>query len=315
MGFTVERTGFVGVEPLANSLISDLTANGFNMIHPNTGFSSSIYDATVEATGMVDSLADDALPEGERQKWRIKVKAAEDKLKIFCATPVQLGDSGQTANYNTDWVSGELQKSSGDRYFLDRTFGVEDEDPEAHTLAYRLTITSRGVAFLIWQENSHHLGNRFSWFVVQRPVNHNTGITLTSGKAPLFCVFAVEGQEESAFKFIVREKDVFSPTILEPLGSHKEDSAGLLNFKQQVAITENNNYVLTFPNGINTPRYMYMEELDLLAFTSADVISHGSDVSLSVYGEPDDRKYRAYHSNGPYHTKMRILMLIENGGI
>lgn len=319
MGFSVERTGFVSAESLANSLIGDLQTNGFTMVHPTVGFSDTVFDAVLEAGPTVDSLTDGALPEEEQQPCRLKIKvdsgADPNLMRVFCATPIQIDDSGNTVDYDADWQSGELQKSSSERYFLDRSFGAADEDPEAHTMAYRLTIVERGIAFLVWQENSHHKGDRFSWFVIQRPVNHDTGLALTTGKAPLFCVYSVGGQEDSSFKFIVREKDVAAPTELFPLGSNTEDSAALMNFKQQVSITEGNNYVLTFPNGINTPRYMYMEELDLLAYTSADVISHGSDVTLTVYGETTDRTYRAYHANGAFNTNMRVLLLIAGSDI
>jgi hypothetical protein len=88
-----------------------------------------------------------------------------------------------------------------------------------------------------------------------------------------------------------------------------------MNARQQVAISENNKYVITFPNGLNTSRYAYTHELDMIAYTSADVVSEGTNVPITVYGEGTPRIYKAMPSNGPNNTGMRMLVLVSGGGI
>jgi hypothetical protein len=89
----------------------------------------------------------------------------------------------------------------------------------------------------------------------------------------------------------------------------------IINSQPQVVIAENNRYIVVFPNGLNTPRYMYTEELDMVAYTSADVISHYSDISMTVYNEATPRVYKAMQSNGLNNTGMRILMIRKGAGI
>jgi hypothetical protein len=316
MGYTVERNGFVSMETLGQSLLSDLVSNGFSAVEPNT-IGTDTYSATIAATDAVDPLLAGGVPAEDQQPWRIRVACTADEMRLWASSPNSLDDLGNTFAYDGDWESGELAHSidGANRYFCKRNFGSGDETPEAHPMSYRVSITDRGVALILWQEGSDREGNRFSWFVIQRPVDNTSGAVLETGKAPLFCVYSVYGQKESSWRFTVREKDVTAPVKPTPAGSHTEDSGALINFETQVTITEGNNYILTFPNGLNTQRYMYMEELDMIAFTSADVISQWSDVALSVYGEGTDRKYKSCHANGENNTKMRILLLTEGGGI
>jgi hypothetical protein len=92
---------------------------------------------------------------------------------------------------------------------------------------------------------------------------------------------------------------------------HTEDSRAIINPMNQVAITEDNKYVITFPNGLNTPRFAYTHELDIIATTSADVVSQWSEVPLTVYGETAPRVYKSMCANGPNNTGLRIMMLQE----
>lgn len=144
-------------------------------------------------------------------------------------------------------------------------------------------------------------------------------------------------------RFIVREKDIVAPYPIQqyikdgiapasntspaydyselgqqfgvPADEHSVDYAAVMNSKQQVAISEDNKYVITFPNGLNTSRYTYTHELDLIAYTSADVVSAGTDIEITVYGEATPRVYTALTSNGPNNTGMRILFLKSGGDV
>ena len=112
------------------------------------------------------------------------------------------------------------------------------------------------------------------------------------------------------------------PSRYVPADQNFEDVSALINPECQVSITEHNEYIINFPSGIVTDRYYYMEELDMIAYTSADVLSQYSTINLSlygensIYGETDGvRKYMAMHSNGPFNTGMRLLMQISGPGV
>lgn len=246
---------------------------------------------------------------------------------------------------------------------------VRDSEAPAFPMSFVLSITERGFFFSLWEQTSDDVGNRNSWILIQRPVDHVTGAVYNTGKAPVHCMYQIMTkqvhrpwlqQEESRVvvgatgnppatlnlmspkavnirRFIVRESDIEAPYPTPryvkdafgvrmdyaeggfpfgvPCDEHTVDYAAVINARQQVAITENNKYVITFPNGFNTARYAYTHELDLIAYTSADVISADTEVSITVYGEATPRVYKAIQSNGPNNTGMRILVLKSGGGI
>lgn len=213
-------------------------------------------------------------------------------------------------------------------------------DSGAYTYSYRITVSKQGVALVIWEEGEDLWGSRFSWLVIQRPVSQ-TGTILQSGKCPVFCMYSIGGGEPhdpllaqsladahdpytrtyagyddnpAVYLYTVRESDVFKATVPALASCDSPDHRAVINAKQQVAITENNKYVVSFPNGFNTQRYMYKEEIDLITYTSADVISQYSNVSVSVYGEANPRTYKAMHANLPNNAGMRILIQIDGVG-
>ena len=144
-------------------------------------------------------------------------------------------------------------------------------------------------------------------------------------------------------RFIVREKDINSPYPTQkyikglissgqdgmerldysefgqqfgvPADEHTVDYSAVINSKQQVAISEGNRYIIHFPNGLNTSRFSYTHEVDLIAYTSADVVSDGTEISVYVYGEEEPRVYVGGKSNGPNNTGLRMLFLKSGGGI
>jgi hypothetical protein len=114
--------------------------------------------------------------------------------------------------------------------------------------------------------------------------------------------------------YTVRETDVFAPSVQRLATVDSPDSKLIINGKQQVAIAEGNVYVVSFLNGFTTGRYAYREELDLLTYTSADVISQYSNVAVSIYGETVSRQYKAMLANLPDNSGMRILILTLGPG-
>lgn len=106
-------------------------------------------------------------------------------------------------------------------------------------------------------------------------------------------------------RFTVREKNIYRPSLTHRADQNTEDCNAILNSNYQVSISEDKRYVITLPKGLNTTRHSYTQELDLIAFTSADVIGHTSVVDLEVYGE--SYRYRAMPANRTRNTGMRIL--------
>lgn len=217
---------------------------------------------------------------------------------------------------------------------------TEQNQIKSYPLGYICSINSQGIMLYIYEEGSEDQKSRFSWILIQHGVDHKTGTPNITGKAPVWCVYS-SGVTEPFFlqtasstniknypnsttqpifsnlvspirKFVVREADVLAPTRSVPACYNTIDSSAIMNELKQVSIDENKNYTLTFPNKLNTTRYAYTDELDLLAYISADVISDGTEVSITVYNEGAPRKYLALGANGDYNTGMRILMQIED---
>lgn len=321
-GISVQREGFVKVQDLLNQLVVDLTANGFTRIFPAAAFNAnSDKVVTLEASVAIDPLNTGANP----QPWRIAFKVVNDyRLNAYAATPLQLTDTGTIAKMEYS-QGAQLVESSGvmgsdavvesgafqwfpENHFIDRSARIPDAATAAsYPMSYRLSTSDHGVALFVWEQASDGspLG-KFSWFCIQRPVDRDTGAVLTNGKAPVFCVYSMKNDIR---KFVVREADIVRPTSSVSATEDTEDSKAIINDENQVSINEDSKYVVTCPNGLNTPRYVYTEELDMIGYTSADVVSEYSDVPLRLYSETADRIYKAMKANGDNNTGMRILML------
>ena len=252
-------------------------------------------------------------------------------------------NTGQTYTAASIWRTKRI--NNADSQFIDRSIRIPDlQTAQSYPMSYTLAISDHGFHLCVWEEAQDPTGNKFSWVVVQRPVDRVTGAPLvdTSTKCPLFCVYGLkdmyipaaifdaskttsqsdvdqviidERWESGLKKFVVRERDVLKPTPSVPASYDTEDSNAIINDDQQVCITEDNKYVITFPNKLNTPRYAYTHELDMIAYTSADVVSQYTEVPLTVYGESSPRIYKALLANKPNNTGVRILTLKQGGGI
>lgn len=322
MGFSVERQGFITVPQLFNAVITDMLANGFTLKFPVT-HNSADEVVTLEASATVDPLA-------ATQPWRVQFQATSDFIgNMVVATPLQLPNDGTAAlDYKIvgDTLPQDVTGILGTKHFLalgtvnsavnrfiDRTVRIPDLATAASfPLSYRLSISDRGFTLFVWEEASDTDGDKFSWVNVQRPVDHVTGEAVVTGKCPVFCVYSLAN---SIRKFVVREIDVLRPTYSVSATSDTADSAAIINSVQQVAISEDNKYIVTFPNHLNTQRYAYTYELDQIAYTSADVISQAAQVPIRPYGEAVDRIYRAMNANGINNSGMRLLMLESGGGV
>ena len=208
------------------------------------------------------------------------------------------------------------------------------------------------------------VSGRFNWMLCQRPVDRSSGRILdnyesTYSKHPVFCVNGVGGRY---YTFVVREKDISHPTagpdnhsaikyydatgsttgtLVSPYTSNEylkytyrtpaslnsEDNHLLFNPENQISLTEDKKYLVTFPHNLSTPRFRYTEELDLIGFTSADVLMTGQEISILTYqytgsagdprgpsGDPATaRTYLALPPSGQFNTGLRICVVKATG--
>lgn len=325
-GKMIKRTKLAGLGAVATQLFLDLKEAGLTQVLPATGQNFTL------ASGAGKFVMDSSLtvnPKHATQPWRMLVDVSgatggAGQIKIAFANPEQISNAGATSSFpggvdtNGARIMGQLgaawNKASSSALgdvFVNRSIANQTFDAGT-TISYVLTATERGIAFFIWDEASD-ASPKFSWFLVQSAVNKDTGAPRVDELSPIFCVYSCDAQQPQ--KFVISESDIFRPTVSKPADEDSIDSAAILNSKQQVAIAIGNKYLVTFPNRLNTDRYAYTDELDMIAYTSADVISEDSEIPVRPYGESVDRVYRAFKANGANNTGMRLLMLVEGGGI
>lgn len=239
-----------------------------------------------------------------------------------------------TGVYKTGAPAGTGPLASETRQgFINRTNRVRNQG-QAVPLNSILSVTDRGMFFGAFEGTFSVLqkekvanditDHSFNWFLIQRPVNRTTGKVFTKGNAPLFCINSVG---YAYHKFIVRETDIFHPSqgprktgnvqlpdgvvynYRTPADQHSYDSFGMINSSNQIALTEDNKYLISFLQNLTTARFRYTEELDIIAQTSADVLIGGVDLNITAYQESTPRTYRGLPSNKPYNTGLRLVVL------
>ena len=255
--------------------------------------------------------------------------------------PKLINDAGVTTNISTVMVD-DTDISQG---FINRTIrigGTADAtkwagNPESYPINYTLTVSQRGVFFGVWESNWSVIQKQktdkdvyFNWVLIQRPVDRVTGRILTTGRCPVFCVNSVGSKY---WKFVVRESDILHPTVGDPdlkfykfdtstkkiavgnssyrvpADQHSQDSFAILNTTNQIALTEDSKFLISFLHNLTTPRFRYSEELDMIGQTSADVCMATNDISIQAYKESGPRTYRAMPANNEYNTGLRIAVL------
>lgn len=325
-GKMVKRTKIQGLDALVTSLFTDLKAAGLTQVLPATGQN---FTPTGGAGKFVLESAAEVNPVQTAQPWRILVElvgatGGQGQVKIAFGNPQQISNTGTTSSFpgasdtTGARVMGQLgnawNKSSGSALgdvFINRNIANFTYDAGT-TMSYVLTSTARGIGLFVWDEGSD-AAPKFSWFVLQNAVDKDSGVARIDNHSPIFVVYACDAQAPK--KFVLSESDVFRPTVSKPADQDTVNSAAILNSQEQVSIAIGNKYLITFPNRLNTDRYAYTDELDMFAYSSADVIAEESEIAIRPYGETADRIYRAFKSNGPDNTGMRILLLVSGGGI
>ena len=208
--------------------------------------------------------------------------------------------------------------------------GMPIDDSYGQPISYRIVMTDHGLFIGCWGPDPEETGQGFSWMLCQRPVDKKTGIVrginpldgtpytgtevdidgnlIPLGNRPLFCVNSVNGK---FWKFVVREHDNPVPSSRKDAATNSIDSGAVINPYQQQSLTENGEYVITFLNNLNSSRFKYSDELDMLGTVSADVVGGGSQINVSVYSEEEKRAYHALWSSGSFGTKMRIMVVAD----
>lgn len=394
----IEKTGFTDNQALWKSILSDLVANGFDLISANGALATTVPSTkldnfVIKPKASVDPLIAD-------QPWRIAVKCFPVSTRMYAGAPEQISDLGVLAKvgqvpFNTSALKPNYAGAIGSRYMalntqmpqdadgndtneicfwhrgIDSPTGVNNtayagtmsfssdtsvggtvnqtngdslirSDAAATPFTYSLAISDHGIALQIRIEGQDDAGCRQAWVVIQRAINSD-GTIVKTGKAPLFCMFSVNGGGSptndrplniapstitglntnlaySIQRFTVRESDVNAPTQPVNAAVHSADATAVINPLQQVAFSENNQFDFRLPQGFNTQRYSYPYEMDMVGYASADVISNGTEIQTQVYGEtegdqPKLRKYKALSANSPKNTGMRLFILTEGGGV
>jgi hypothetical protein len=329
MSTVIERVGIVLVKDLANQLIKDL-ATVLTLKNPQAADNTTA-SATFESNVSVDPLY-------ATQAWRLRVESdTNEHLMVYVGTSIQLPDDG-TVSLMDDGVAraGELGShlaagAGGDLnvYFFNRA-QYQLTQKQSYPMNYRISATNRGVSLMLWETNLEEQAINYSWFALQRPTNNVTGAVLTTGKCPVFCLYAIKrlakahgadvadvaaaAPADIINRITVREADIIRPSLPVDADTDTDDSFRSINKFQQVSITEDGKYVLSFPNGLHTKRFAYPNyELDMVAYSSADVVSESSVATITAYGEATPRHYRAMMANSPRNTGMRIYQYSDGG--
>jgi hypothetical protein len=344
MSFTVQRSGYTDVPGLFYQVVTDLLANGFTLVYPTSPLPApsgstpyTPFAVTLTASATVD-------PAYTQQPWNIMFDCTGHQTlqsgstpqvgDIFVGTSLQLPSTGGVTPVDVqDGGSTQYPLPSGHINGLGHVVTTTTVDNVAmsfitrkqriiasvlngtnaagnYPMTYRLSVGANGFTLFVWEDASDNIGGMFSWISIQRPVDHLTGAPVITGHAPLFATFGMNGD---VFKLVVRENDILKPTVGVSASKDTINSAAIINVQPQVAISENNKYVITFPNGLNTQRYAYTSELDMIAYTSANVVAGYTDVPLTVYGESTPRTYKAMSATDANNTGMRLLMLTAGG--
>ena len=328
-GITITNTGFGYTQDQA-------------VVATLSGGRKSVAQVILESTAAVDPMVG-SLPSS--QPWRIcfdlrgagaiSDNAVGGSLGVYLGTSATLTNAGIIAynvanpssptdttkiepagNTGAKWTSnGGPAGQSADQCFFNREARSDASIASAYPMSYRLTITDRGVFLGVWEANAEESGRGFNWLLVQRSVDRLTGVTRGStvgtanGRCPVYCLNAVNNKY---YKFVVREQDLVMPSERKIATDNSEDNAAVINEFNQQSLTESGEYVITFISNLNSSRYKYADELDMIGTVSADVVGAATEIDVTVYGEALPRTYHALYPNKAYGTGMRLMVLVSN---
>lgn len=329
-GFSIEKNGFRTLDELLTQFVDDLVNYGSTL---TPTFNPFMVVKDQPGVVVLESTADFLL--GDTQPWRLAIEIDEG-MKINAATPLQIDNTGyiSKSSWKDDLLCGQLSVDDGtdpklisyDEWEITDLLDIQTNTTN-WPLSYRFTMTDRGLALFIWGEAlTVDWKPTISWFVIQRPVHPDDGSPLIKGKCPLFCIYSRSGgkvdkdnpdlyPEDGIRQFVIREVDINVPRRAFSAVYHTDVGNAIINPTKQISFTEDKEYLVTFPNGLVTSRYAYIHEIDMVAYTSANVIPTWVVAEITMYGEATPRKYVALPANGSNESYMRLLVLMDGGGI
>lgn len=197
---------------------------------------------------------------------------------------------------------------------------------ESH--AYAVSLTNRGFALAVYNEQRVNNFQHFGFVVMQRP-SRSDGTTLTTGKAPVFSVFnnldfLNQGHTEVQprwYKSVVQQADVkYAAGSKVSMPTMSDTSTSIENFPHlrpdlyslidlagphtlhawptdwEQPITQDNNEIpLVFPFGLATGRFTYLQEMDMACVGPSCVFTFEQEIDLTVFGE--SRKYKVFNES------------------
>lgn len=95
--------------------------------------------------------------------------------------------------------------------------------------------------------------------------------------------------EKTINRFVVREQDVLKPWDYHVSATmHEIDSNAIINPQEQLSITQDRDFVFSFPTQITTQRFYYpRSELDLITISSADFSTQSGHIEIDKYDDSD----------------------------
>jgi hypothetical protein len=240
-------------------------------------------------------------------------------------------DAGATENDDYAWVvcqrlvsniSGETRRDSAYRYPVHCLYscGRESLYPRDFGIFYgTAAISSHTVSNEMTQVHDF-TGNLYT--LDHSEFNRSSGKTAYildpfDKEDPL----ASDWLAKPIWRYVVREYDKLKPwDVHKSATKHETDSNAILNPMEQLSITDDNRFVITFPTGLTTQSFMYPgEEIDLICFSSAQVIAEGSTVPMVSYARGEDqidkRRYFGIRSTLPNGNGMRVCILVSGDWI
>jgi hypothetical protein len=96
-----------------------------------------------------------------------------------------------------------------------------------------------------------------------------------------------EDSYSSINRFVVRESDVLKPWDYHVSATkHSTDSYSIINPYEQLSITDDRNFVFSFPTQLTTQRFYYPTgELDMICISSAGFSSQGGHIEIDKYSD------------------------------
>lgn len=314
----IQKSNLVGPEALGRSLAADLQANGFTLVAVDGAAASTIPNS---ATSFYLTATEDVDTQIADQPWGILISTSDvnRSISINVLPTLQVDSSFSAAKRSATVEVGRLSEDG----LLTKNFATmtewgmaADADLSVFPLAYDLVLTDHGIAFSTHAEGFDNTGVSHSWFVVQRGLT--TGETTAGELSPLFAIYCNAGGQQgdpdvlrpkSVQRFTVIEKNLNSATPSISAVMPTPDGFPIINPLQQVMLSEGNKAIVLFPQIINTHRFVYFTTLDLLGYTSADVISASSEVPLTPASV--ETIYRGMNANGRDNRGLRIMFPVR----